>query len=86
MGDVIVVTRTPVRIAPGDISLRLMELFTQATRAEVRARTSPVTSDGPEFYQVHLDLVDEMRELLFGTSNVYELAERFGFTTNERKK
>ena len=63
-------------------------LFEQETRAEAMARLGPMSP--PEFqdyFQIKLNKLDELRELIFGTSCLVELARRWNLPLpSDRKK
>ena len=66
---------------------KLLKLVKEWTRAEVMAR-SPITNFPAyaEYFTVKIDKEDEIRELLFGTSNLIEIGDNLGLTKAKGKK
>jgi len=65
---------------------KLKKLVDQWTRAEVMARSPAI--DFPEYgeYAVaEFDLRDDIRELMYGTSNLIEIGEKLGLPVKPKK-
>ena len=56
---------------------KLHSLIEQWTRADVMARLGPLQNDAC-YAHTTVKKADEIRELVFGTSSLVELAEKFG--------
>ena len=65
-------------------AVKILRLFDKYTRAEVMSRVGP--SAGLEFqdyYQQSLDLRDELREMIYGTSDFVQLGIKFGMLESD---
>lgn len=68
---------------------RLLKLIEKWTRAEIMSRLGHATmSEACDYFQKKLDLEDEIREFLFGTSDFVVLGVRWNLVMdpNEKKK
>jgi len=71
--------------------VKLLKLIEQHTRIEVGLRTGSIPPDtrpkgGLSLANDLADTLDEIRKLVFGTSNVFDLADKFGFKPPRREK
>ena len=65
----------------------LRDLVNQWTRAEVMARSPAVGfPECAEYDQSRRELEDQIRILLFGTSNLIEIGEKLGLPVHVKKK
>lgn len=64
---------------------RLEKLIEQQTRAEIMARLGPVQSS-VDYFQTCLQKMDEIREQLFGSSNLVTLGVQWGLITPPKLK
>ena len=70
----------------------LRKLLEQYTRIEVGLRTgffhyyNTKPKGGLSLANDMVDIMDKMRKLVFGTSDIFELADKFGFKLKKRKK
>lgn len=64
------------------------ELIEQWTRAEIISRLGRFDSNVgfADYYQIMLEKKDEIRELVFGTSDLLVLGERWGILKKKRKR
>lgn len=69
---------------------KLLKLIERWTRIEVGLRTGFFSFDikfpkgGLSLANDMSDMVDEIREIVFGTSDIFELANKFGFKLSKR--
>ena len=71
--------------------VKLLKLIEQHTRIEVGLRTGSIPPDtrpkgGLSLANDLADTLDEIRKLIFGTSDVFDLADKFGFKLPRRVK
>ena len=65
----------------------LLRLVEQWTRAEIMARLGRFDNlEYLDYAQIQLDMKDKIRELIFGSSSLVELAERWGLLKSKRRK
>ena len=71
-------------------ALHILKLLEQITRAEIMARFGRFDNlEYADYFRIKLEKEDELREYLFGTSNLSELGIRWGILKeklNRRKK
>ena len=66
---------------------KLWQLVEQWTRAEVMARLGRFDNlEFADYYEIKLKKEDEIRELVLGTSNQVELAQRWNMIKKKRKR
>ena len=66
---------------------KLWQLVEQWTRAEVMSRLGRFDNlEFADYYKIKLEKEDEIRELVLGTSNQVELAQRWGMIKEKRKR
>ncbi len=64
----------------------LIKLLEQEARAEIMARVAPFDNlEYADYFMLKIEKMDEIRKFVFGTSNLVELAYKFGISL-ERKK
>ena len=78
-------------ISPDDIkkseARQILKLLEQWTRAEIMARLGPLTSlEFADHYQIKLEKADEIRMLIYDTSDLVELGNQWGLLRKQLKK
>lgn len=64
---------------------KLKKLVEQWTRAEVMSRSPAIGfPDYGDYFRIKLEKADEIRKLLYGTSDLIQLGEAFGLPVNPR--
>jgi len=65
----------------------LLKLIEQWTRAEIMARLGRFDNlEYLDYAQIQLDKKDEIRQLVFGTSDILVLGDRWGLIKPKRRK
>lgn len=84
--------QVPSKGPPKVSSKNLHKLIEEWTRIEIGLRTGFFSEHGtmPEgdlsLANDMVDKVDEIRELVFGTSDIFELADKFGFKFRRKRR
>lgn len=66
---------------------QLRQLVDQWTRADIMARFGPFrTLEYADWFRVKLEKEDEMRKLLFGTSNLVDINDKLGLVKRKKMK
>lgn len=63
----------------------LLALYEQITRVDIMSRLGRLAGN-IDYAGIKIDKEDELREYLYGTSNLVELGDKFGLLKSKRKK
>ena len=66
---------------------KLLKLLEQEARAEIMARVAPFDNlEYTDYFMLRIEKTDEVRKFVFGTSNLVELAYKFGISLERKKR
>jgi hypothetical protein len=67
-------------------ALKIIKLLEQHTRAEIFARLVPFRdTEYADYYTISLEKMDELREYIFGSSNLVILGKKWGILKTKKK-